>query len=92
MRRKNAARRRKYCHVVVSSWTIKHFDFQKLVGLSLAYEVVNDVWIYGSKVAEGFSGSNVGLVIDKCSVFLCPIDLIHPHYIEYKTFGDKYVN
>ena len=35
--------------MVVSSWAIKHFDFQKLAG-----KVVNHVGIYGSKMTEGF--------------------------------------
>ena len=52
---KNAARWHRYCHAVASSWTIKHFDFQKLAGLWLPGEVVNHVGIYGSKMAEGFS-------------------------------------
>ena len=30
-------------------------DFQKLAGLWLAGEMVNRIWIYGSKVAEGLS-------------------------------------
>ena len=40
---------------VVSSWPIKHCDFQKLAGLSLAGEVVNNAGICGSKAAETFS-------------------------------------
>ena len=45
----------RYCHVVVSSWAIKHFDFQKLAGVWLARLINDDVGIYGSCVAEGFS-------------------------------------
>ena len=49
---KSGAQRCRYCHMVVSSWTIKHFDFQKLAGLLLAGQVVNHVGIFGSKKAE----------------------------------------
>ena len=37
-------------------------NFQNLAGLRLVGEVDNHVAIYGSKVAEGFQRSNVGLV------------------------------
>ena len=47
---KNAARRCRHCRAVMSSWAIKHFDFQKLAG-----EVDNHIWIYGYKAIEGFS-------------------------------------
>ena len=64
MRRKNATGQRRYCHVVVSSWVIKHFDFQ--VGLWLANWLINNhVRIYGSNVAEDYRRSNVGLVCGK---------------------------
>ena len=53
MRRKNATGQRRYCHVVVSSWGIKHFDFQKLAGLWLTRLINNHVRVYGSNVAEG---------------------------------------
>ena len=55
MRRKNARGQRMYCHAVVSSWAIKHFDLQKLAALRLARLINNHVRIYGSNVAEGFS-------------------------------------
>ena len=45
----------RYCHAVVSSWAIKHFDFQKLEGLWLVRLINNHVRVYGSNVAEGFS-------------------------------------
>ena len=51
----HAARRRRYCCAVVSSWAIKYFEFQKLAGIWLAGEVVNHVGIYESKAAEDFS-------------------------------------
>ena len=52
---KNATGQRRYCYAMVSSWAIKHFDFQKLAGLWLARLINNHVRIYGSNVAEGFS-------------------------------------
>ena len=45
----------RYCHAVVLSWAIKHFDFHKLAALWLARLINNHVRIYGSNVAEGFS-------------------------------------
>ena len=51
---KNATVQRRYCHAVVLSWAIKHFDFQKLAGVWLA-RLINNHVIYGSNVAEGFS-------------------------------------
>ena len=45
----------RYCHAVVLSWAIKHFDFHKLAALWLARLISNHVRIYGSNVAKGFS-------------------------------------
>ena len=55
MRRKNAPGQRSYCHAMVTSWAIKHFDFQKLAGLWLVRLINNHIRIYGTNVAEGFS-------------------------------------
>ena len=67
MQRRNTTLWRRYCHTVVLSWAIKHFDFQKLAGLWLAGKMLNHVGIFGSKVAIDFSSFQC----QSCCILLC---------------------
>ena len=67
---KNATGQRRYSHAVVSSWAIKHLDFQKLAALWLARLTNNHVRIYGSNAAEGFSAFQRRSCI-YLNVFIC---------------------
>ena len=61
MQRKSGAQRCRYCHAMVSSWAMKHFDFRKLAGLWLGSEEVmlEFMDLRKPRVAQR---SNIGLV------------------------------